>query len=127
MDSRLPYYLGRRLTLLRKSDVPPVALAIVGHVEGFCEAQRLTVHETPVIRIWGSGVDVVVRGEDWEKIIPYLRDGTFNPIAVPVPKSVPLHPVLDLSLLDARQQAFYARVLGVLQTLFPDDYPTSNL
>lgn len=127
MDARLSRYLDRRLTRLRRPDLPDVAWAIVGHVEGLCRAQSLMVSNTSVVRIWGQGVDVVVRKEDWDKVVPYLRDGTFNPLLFPVPTSVPLDPSQELVAPDARRQAFYQRVLGVLQTLFTEDFPTSDL
>jgi hypothetical protein len=86
------------------------------------------VHNTSIVRIWGEGIDVVVRGEDWVLIDPYLKDGSFNTLIVPVPPK-PRNPSLkpDTATIDTDDPELYNRVLGVLQGLFPDDYPTSKL
>ncbi len=129
MDARLSRYLDGRLVKLRRSDVPLVAKAIVGHIRGQYQASRSFVHNTGIIRIWGGDLEVVVRAEDWEKIIPYLRDGYFNPQLFPTnplyTTSSKVH--MDPATLDLDDPELYQRVLGVLETLFPDDYPTSDL
>lgn len=129
MDARLSRYLDGRLINLRRSDVPLVAKAIVGHVRGQYQATRNFVHNTGIVRIWGSDLDVVVREEDWAKIVPYLQDGSFNPQILP---TNPIHNSsskvrMDPATMDQDDPEFYQRVLGVLESLFPDDYPTSDL
>lgn len=91
--------------------------------------ERKMFQTTPVVYLSGRGFNIVVRGDDWEKIIPYLRDGVFNPEIVPVERPQYLLPevMLDVAILDRTDQDFYQRVLGVLQGLFPEDYPTSDL
>ena len=84
----------------------------------------------PYVRLLGRGFDVSILGSDWQKIMPYIQDGTFNPTLVPTaPQTGYLNPNIqyDSATLDDRDQLFYERVLHILQGLFPEDYPTSNL
>jgi hypothetical protein len=84
----------------------------------------------PYVRLTGKDLNLTILGEDWEKILPFIQDGTFNPVLVPTSSHVGwLHPDrhFDSASLDARDPRFYERVLHILQGLFPDDYPTSNL
>lgn len=84
----------------------------------------------PYIRLIGRGFDLSILGEDWEKILPFVQDDTFNPMVVPASACVGyLDPKehFDSATLDEADRPFYERVLFTLQQLFPDDYPTSNL
>ena len=129
MDARLSRIDGRRLSFLRRTDLPELARAIVGFERHQVQCAPDFVRETRIVRLRGPGVDVIVRGEDWDKIVPYLRDGTFNPLIVPTPHVTWLHPEvdLDLSVIDVNDRDFFVRVLGVLRSLFTEDYPISNL
>ncbi len=122
-------YRHKRVTRLRKSELPMVALAIAGHVLGYCAAHRDKQGNRPLVRIWGEGFEVYVLKEDWDKIEPYLRDGTFNPQVVAYPKVGFLKPFAAKDIVNVFKynQPFYDRILGVLEGLFPEDYPTSNL
>lgn len=82
------------------------------------------------VRIHGPTVDVVVLGEDWELILPFLEDGTISPIRTPTSaKFGYLHPsaVFDEPTLDQTDPRMYERILHVLQGVFPEEYPTSDL
>lgn len=75
----------------------------------------------------GNGV-VNVLWSDWQKIMPYLKDGFFNKQIVPAP-SVPYlqpTPFMDMALVDITDRALYYRVLGTLQQLFPNTYPEAR-
>lgn len=104
-------------------------MAIVGHARNQCRASRDYVGNQGVVHIEGRGVNVVIRAEDWAKIEPYLRDGSFNLQEVPVPKVYDINPNvrLDIATLEANDSVFYQRVLGVLEKLFPEEFPTSDL
>jgi len=130
MDSRLPRFHGQRLVHVRRGDCPVLALAIVGATRKLGVLVERTVYDTtPVVYLHGRGIDIVVRAEDWVKVLPYLRDGTFNPEISPLQPPQYLQPevMLNLSILSETDQVFYRRVLGVLEGLFPEQYPTSNL
>lgn len=82
------------------------------------------------VHITGQGLDISVLGEDWEKILPFIQDGSFDPALVPVSARVGyLHPErhYDAPTLDTQDVLFYERVLSILQDIFTDDYPTSDL
>jgi hypothetical protein len=69
---------------------------------------------------------VVVRGDDWSKIVPYLKSDQLSP------PQQPLLPwrnvgVVNLSNIDVFDAQYYNKVLGVLNALFPQDFPTSYL
>jgi len=130
MDSRLATHHGQRLVAVRRSDCPALALAIVGATRKLgVRVERTVFGTTPAVYLHGRGLSIIVRADDWVKVLPYLRDGTFNPQTSPLEPPEYLHPgiMLDLAVLNDTDKTFYTRVLGVLQTLFPEDYPTSNL
>lgn len=111
---------------LRRSDLPPVALAIVGSLRGQCVAWRLDIEYQDMVRVYTNDgrVSVYIRGEDWVRIAPYLLTG-FNPVQYPAVVPVVLDPVTasDVAVLDQFDRDLYTRVLGVLLSLFPEDYP----
>lgn len=122
--------VGERPHRLRKSDLPIVAVAIIAIVRQQGVARSGVFKNVPYVRLSGQGFDLSVLGEDWEKILPFIQDGTFNPSLVPVAAVAGyLHPEEqnNVATLDVRDRLFYERVLYTLQGLFPDDYPTSNL
>ena len=130
MDSRLTSFQGQRLSHLHRSDCPQLALAIVGATRKLgVLAERRVYDTTPVVYLHGRGFNIVVRGDDWDLITPYLRDGSFNTEIIPSERPQYLQPgvMLTPATLDSADQDFYSRVLGVLQRLFPEDYPTSDL
>jgi hypothetical protein len=129
VDTRLYSILQRRPKRLRQQDLPPVAKAIVAVIRKKSRAS-VGVHQN-LSYVWLRGDDpgVVVLKEDWEKILPYIEDGTFDPTQTPVPRVVPLDPnvMYDEATIDLQDSYLYSRVLVVLRQLFPEKYPTSDL
>ena len=72
---------------------------------------------------------MVVRGKDWSKILPYLKDGSFNPREVPDPTVVVLNPHLrfEPGAVEENDAPLYNRIVNTLMNLFPTTFPTSNL
>ena len=65
----------------------------------------------------------LVRGDDWAKIVPYLKNDTLTPAF-----DIPLRSgTATLANIDVYDPVYYNMVLGVLGTLFPTEYPTSYL
>ena len=127
MDSRLDLLTaGKRLGQQRLPDLPALASAIVAQLHG--EPMSVLVFsesDPPIVRLLSNTFEVVVLASDWRKIMPFLKDGSFNPYLYPIattPQSENNTPTSPDGV-----DPLYTRVLGVLQMLFPDTYPTSNL
>ena len=129
MEPRLAPLKGQRLKHLRQTDLPSLALVIVGHARQLVVAKWGLHGTVPVMCLQGRGLSVQVRYDDWAKIVPYLKDGTFNPLLTAFERVPYLQPefVFTLATLDLVDRDFYTRVLGVLRVLFPEAYPTSEL
>lgn len=129
MDTRLYSILDRRPKRLRRQDLPPVAKAIVSFIRKQSHASVGVSQNLAYVWLRGNDPGVVVLKEDWEKILPYIEDGTFSPTQLPVPRICPLDPrvTYDDATLDWQDAYLYKRVLVVLQGLFPEEYPTSDL
>jgi hypothetical protein len=76
-----------------------------------------------VVRLYGGDQDVTILATDWGRILPYLEDGSFEPSLYPLGGAYRTGSTASPTGLDP----LYVRILGVLQMLFPDAYPTSNL
>lgn len=131
VDGRL-YKIGdRRLGHLFKSDLPILALALTAQQRGQCTVWREFTNNVAWFRLFSEAgnFDVRVRGDDWEKIEPYIRDGRWNLQVAPVEAVGWLHPdrELNVALLPQNDQVLYSRILGDLEREFPRDYPTSPL
>lgn len=105
-------------------DLPALAGAIVDYYRGRVRASRVYQAQIEAVYLEGPGVDILVRQEDWLKIIPHLVDGTFAPQNSAVIK--PRNTTDDTPAPQANPE-FYGRVLLTLQTIFTDDFPTSPL
>jgi hypothetical protein len=129
MESRWQTVHGLRLASLTSHELPELARAIVAYERKRIAAQKGQLRDITYVRLFGDGIHVVVRGEDWDKILPYLKDGSFNPREVPDPQIVYLNEEVrfDPGSTETRDSALYNRVLGVLRALFPKTFPTSNL
>ncbi len=122
--------VGGRPHNIRKSDCPLLARAIIAVVRGQARTTIGVVQSVRYVRLTGQDFDLAVLGEDWEKILPFIQDSTFNPALYPVvSRTGYLDPMIhyDTASLDVRDVRFYERVLAILEEQFPDDYPTSNL
>ena len=128
MDTRLRKVNGRSVKHLRRRDLPELAKAIVSVA---FKQGKIISSDSPAtyVRLQGDSFDVLVSFEDWKLIQPFIDDDTFNPLAFPGARIVPLNnnDFLDQSVVDLNAQTFYNRVLGTLWQLFPDEYPTSNV
>ena len=129
VDARLQLVDGKRLTRLRQEDLPDVAKAICGYERGLVRAERSFQRQVAFFRFTARGLDVVVLASDYAKILPYVQDGTFDPIQYPPPQRAEASPDLDpeVSRIDQWDPVFYTRVYGLLRALFPESYPISNL
>ncbi len=126
VDERLSLIHGRRPARLRVTDLPEVARGIVAFTRRKAKSAEYERHGVAFVRLFGIGVNVTVLNEDWKRIVPYFQDGTFNPAIVPVGRSFGW-PESEASMGDVDDPDFYLRVLFVLQQLFTEDFPTSNL
>jgi hypothetical protein len=126
VDGTLLLVAGRRPTFLRRSDLPEAARAIVAYQRGRARVQGGQGRGIGYVHFMGPDVDVVIRREDWLKILPFIQAGTFEPQLVPVGTPTVRDPAVHFAsgTLDLRDRVLYARVLGVLQGLFSDDYPS---
>jgi hypothetical protein len=117
MDCRLFDLAQQRPRSLRQQDLPTVSVALVCAV---LKQASITIESRMGIDyVWirGQGVDITVLRADWEKILPYFLDGTFEPSQTPVPN---ISPAVGDSFL-------YRRILNTMKQLFLDEFPTSSL
>lgn len=126
VDGRLYTKYGTRLSPLRRIDLPPVALALVGYQRGLVRVWREFSNGIAWIRLFADGqLDVRVRGDDWIRgIQPHLANGDWSPFFAPTAKIGFLHPdrAMQLSLISVDDE-LYRRVLQDLQVAFPVEYP----
>jgi len=93
MDSRLQRLGGGRLAHLRYLDAPKVAQAIVDAEYGQARVSTGISHDIPYVKfIRGNIYTVVVRGDDWRRIFPFLRYGSehFTPVIPPAIQPPPI-------------------------------------
>lgn len=194
MDSRLQRVGGQRLAHLMYSDAPRVAQAITDAMMGRARVLSGMSHDTPYVEfVRPNAYTVVVRGDDWRVIFPFLRYGSGNftpvvpppnqPALIPSPQpnrlrqpspvnpgpglrsflenfpfdqyskiqklltvsnltsdrptpnylaSNPVQPPISLTPPEQRADGYdslepYNHLVGILQQLFPTDYPTSQV
>jgi hypothetical protein len=121
MDERLGIIAGVRPGRLLRSHLPDVARAIVQFSTGSTQVAREFLNGLEYVRFDGA-TTVVVLAEDWDRILPYIRDGYFMSSCWPTPRVVTTGRD-DPSLEASPNRALYDRVLATLQVLFPSDYP----
>ena len=127
MDNRLALHKGRRISALRKEDLPGLAHALVAAIRGRAVVGRLGRNATPYVAFDGPGVRVDVLQSDWAKIQPYIQNGFLNPLETPVGPNVGyLDPrvAFDEPIQDHADRALYDRVFGLLNRLVTEAYPT---
>jgi len=135
MDSRLQRVGGTRLTHIRYSDVPRVAQAIIDAMAGRARVLSGRSHTTPYVEfVRDQAYTVVVRGDDWRKIFPFLRYSSASyrpvippgnqppPIMSPQPKRTmqppPVNPAGGLqSFLEGFQFDEYSKIQKLLTTI----------
>lgn len=127
MDHRLFRIFGQRPHRLLKRDVPELAVAITAFLRGRATITRHVVQDVPCLHFSGdTGINLVVRSDDWAKVVPYLKDESFSPTIVPVARPGVLHASANYSpsVAEIRDPELYERVVTALNLLFPNDYPT---
>lgn len=130
MDSRLSLVNGRRLSRLRRQDLPEVARALLAWSKPGSSVGISVVSRIGYTHLCGRNFNVAILSEDWEKIEPLVREGLFSQSLFPTRDPAKfLNPgvSLDLSLVSANDRQSYLQVLSLLWDLFPDSYSVSNL
>ena len=110
--------------------MPEVARALIAWSNPGGRAGVRVVRNTKFVRLSGRNFDVAILNEDWEKISPLVQEGVFTSFLTPMgPPGVTLNPEVsgDSALIETHQNQRYDHVLGILETLFTDSYPTSYL
>lgn len=109
-----------------RPDLPNVARGIVGYMRGMVKLHTGQVRETTYVLLHaGGGFQALIRGDDWARILPFLKDDTLSPPPEPLkPWTLGTVSVANIDTYDA---TYYGRVLGVLQGLFTQEFPTSKL
>ena len=127
MDQRLFYIAGQRPERLTRRDTPELAKAMTAYFRRQASVTKGVLNSVPYVRLFNPGqFSVVVRWDDWIKIIPYLSDGSFDTTIVPEPSWCFLHPnrVYDASVVDLTDP-LYNRILTTLNGIFTVEFPTS--
>ena len=127
MDNRLAAIGTKRPGKIRKQDIPDLATALVGYWKGLGTLDAGTSRNISYVRLLGPNYDVLVTGEDWIKVLPYLQNGTLGPGFFASPGLG-----LDSQVLtgkDFGDPTLYNRTLSTLTTIFSDaeSYPTQTV
>lgn len=129
MDNRLRRLIKeqRAPSPLTDQDLPEIARGITAAVRGSATAKSVRQKGESYVRIQGKGINVVIFKSAWEKVLPYLVDGTLEPLQFPVEAGFrTFNPVtrFDASHIDLTDP-LYKRVLGVLQQEFLATFPNN--
>ncbi len=128
MDARLWSLFGHRAETLKRPDLPDLAKAIVAYMRQMdIQVHAGETRNTAYVAFLANkgSFSVVVRGDDWQKIVPYLATDQLSPPAEPrLPWA---NRAVDIANIDVFDSQYYQKVLGVLNGLFPQDFPTSYL
>lgn len=106
--------------------LPELARALVAAVRRQGSVRSIAYKGLRYVWLVGLGVDIAIPASDWAKILPLLKDGTFDPNMFPVETGIRPGPSmvrLSASTTDIKDP-LYDRVLFYLQQLFPDKVPT---
>jgi hypothetical protein len=124
VDQRLSFMAGEhRPHRLTQNENPELAKAILGVIRGQTSCERGYARDLSYIWFHDKfGTNIVVRADDWAKVVPYLQSGDFDPSIVPVPRQVVLYKS-DGSLLDLNDQELYNRIKNALDSLFTIKFP----
>ena len=128
MDQRLFKIAGHRPERLTRSDTPEVARALTAYYRRQAQVSRGVLNEVAYVRLANPGVfDVIVRWDDWVKILPYLSDESFDLTIIPEPTLfVSQSSILaDGSTVENTNDGLYHRSLNVLNQLFTVEFPQS--
>jgi hypothetical protein len=125
VDQRLFEVAGKRLVKLTRVDTPEVARALAAYYHHQAQVVTGVLNEVTYVRLFNPGVlDVVIRGDDWVKILPYVTNGFFDSTLYPEPTLfVAQSSVLsDATTIDQTSE-LYQRILNVLNELFTIEFP----
>lgn len=129
MDQRLLSANGLRPHRITRNEVPALARAIVACMRGMAAVDKHIVQDTACIRLHNeaAGINILVRADDWSKVIPYLKDGSFDTNLYPIVEQTVLNPNtrFDPSVLEVQDPELYNRVLVVLRKLFTVEFPSN--
>lgn len=127
MDQRLFKIAGQRPERLTQADTPAVARALTAYFRRQAQVTTGVLDGVQYVRLFNPGLfSVVVRGDDWAKILPYLKDGSFDITVIPEPTLFVAQPsvLADVSAMSAND-GLYQRILTILNQLFPVKFPQS--
>jgi hypothetical protein len=131
VDQRLYRVAGNRPHRLTRNEVPELARGLLAFIRRQALVEGVAINSVGFIRLYseGAGVDLLVRSDDWIKLVPYLKDGTLDTTLLPVPEPYVLNPVsrFDASVLDANDRELYNRILTLLRQLFTIEFPTTDI
>lgn len=121
MDQRLSYFGGARPHRLTRNDTDLFAKAIVDYLFRDASVSVLTMQNIPCVFFKGRDVECLVRGDDWKKVFPYLKDQFFDTSMYPTAVRCSTVP-----LFFQTKSEMHHRVLTVLNTLFTVHFPEQN-
>jgi hypothetical protein len=127
VDARLKRIRGHRPKFLRRSDLPTLARVLVAYHAHQARVHRDFVAGVAVIHLESGTLSVLIRGEDWSKILPLIKDRAFHTSAnYPDPAIY----IARANRKDGPEERVdpsqYQRILSHLEVLFPEDFPSSG-
>lgn len=124
MDQRLFRIGGHRPHRLINRDVPALARAIVAYIRKQARVDKHQIQNVTCLHFIGGSVDFLVRSDDWAKVVPLLKDGSFDPLVVAVhtPNVRTRTEQFDPAVSDINDP-LYQRIVDVLNPLFPISFP----
>lgn len=120
MDNRLFSIGTTRPGRVRKQDIPDLASALVGYFKGKAILDAGSSRNVSYVRLHGANCDVLVTGEDWVKVLPYLQNGTLGPYLFPSPSVGVMDPTKSVTGQDYGDPYLYQRTFFTLSQIFVD-------
>jgi len=130
VETRLSKIGGQRLARLHTKDLPELARGIIAVIRKRGHIRAHVSRNVPFVRIRSSELDILVMKQDWVQILPFIQDGTINPRAYPRAAHVgylEFRVAYGEAVQDHADKHLYEVILGLLQQLFTDAFPTSDL
>ncbi len=118
MDERLRLAYGLRLLPPAEADLPSWAAAIVAASRGRAQVHRTLIVGRDAVHIWGDGVNVLIRGEDWDRIRPAFLDGQLDPTLASGSSGVVFFPKTDPADVPIFDRPAYEKTLALLRSTF---------
>lgn len=79
------------------------------------------------VELSGTNIEVLILRSDWDKILPLVQEGAFDPLVDPVESGVAYSDpkiAYNEPVLDRADRRLYNRIVGSLYDLFPETFPT---